>query len=77
MVIEYGYITLFASAFPLASALSIVCNLIEIRSDGFKLAFVTRKPTARRVHSIGTWEKVVAALGNRTQVRRFSYFKVG
>jgi hypothetical protein len=30
-VIQFGYITLFASAFPLAAALSVVCNLVEAR----------------------------------------------
>ena len=58
MVIQFGYITLFASAFPLASVLSIVCNLIEIRSDGFKLTYVTRKPLPRRTANIGTWARV-------------------
>jgi len=29
MVIEYGYVTLFASAYPLAPLISIVANLIE------------------------------------------------
>ena len=38
MVIEFGYITLFASAFPLAGVLSLCCNLVEIKSDLFKLA---------------------------------------
>ena len=33
MVMEFGYITLFASAFPLAAALSIVCNLIGTAPD--------------------------------------------
>ena len=29
MVIQFGYITLFASAFPLASALALACNGVE------------------------------------------------
>merc|ERR1712139_255894 len=32
MVIQFGYVTLFASAFPLASALSILCNAVEVYS---------------------------------------------
>ena len=42
MVIEFGYIVLFAAAFPLASMLSILSNLIEIKSDLFKLIFVAQ-----------------------------------
>lgn len=39
---------------PLAAAVAIVCNHIEIRSDLFKLLFVSRKPWPERVRSIGT-----------------------
>ena len=36
-VIEFGYVTLFASAFPLAAAVSVVANFIEVRSDAFRI----------------------------------------
>lgn len=58
-VIEFGYITFFASAFPLASAVSIVCNLIEMRSDIFKLSFLCQRPPAMQAANIGTWEYVL------------------
>ena len=61
LVVEFGYITLFASAFPLASALSIFCNLIELKSDMFKLTFITRRPPASRAASIGTWHTLLTA----------------
>lgn len=60
-VVEFGYITLFASAFPLAAALSIACNFIEVRSDMFKLAYVCRRPAATRASTIGTWQTVLTA----------------
>ena len=59
MVMQFGYITLFASAFPLASALSYVGNLVEIRSDLFKLAFVTRRPRVVKCCDIGPWATVL------------------
>ena len=62
MVIEFGYVTLFASAFPLAAALSVACNMIEIRSDIFKLSFVCQRPKALRANNIGTWRGVVRAM---------------
>jgi hypothetical protein len=49
MVIEFGYVTLFASAFPLASILSILCNWVEIKADLFKLTHVVRRPEAFQV----------------------------
>jgi len=62
MVIEFGYITLFASAFPLASLLSVLCNLIEIKSDLFKLTRIYKRPVAARAATLGSWLRVLQAL---------------
>jgi hypothetical protein len=55
MVIEMGYLTLFAGAFPLGASISFVYNLIELRSDAFRLCNVVRRPAAERVGGIGGW----------------------
>lgn len=62
MVIQFGYVTLFASAFPLSGLLSIICNFIEIKSDLFKLTYVVRRPDAIRTSSIGTWLTVMQGM---------------
>merc|ERR1711862_591624 len=62
MVTTFGYVTLFASAFPLAGLLSIACNLIEIKNDLFKLAYVVRRPETVRTASIGTWQIVLQGM---------------
>ena len=62
MIIELGYITLFASAFPLAPLLSLFCNFVEIRSDMFKLLFISRKPSCERRATIGVWYQVQLGL---------------
>ena len=62
MVIEFGYVTLFASAFPLASCISVLCNLIEIKSDVFKLTHALQRPPAERADSIGVWGGVLQAM---------------
>ena len=59
MVIEFGYITLFASAYPLAACISIAANVIEIKSDSLKLATVYRRPPSEPAGDIGTWEVVL------------------
>lgn len=40
MLINFGYITLFASAFPLASFVTIFAHVVEYRSDCWKLRLV-------------------------------------
>ena len=62
MVIQFGYITLFASAFPLAPAVCLLCNGVELVADGFKLAFLSRKPRPSRAASIGGWSACCYAL---------------
>ncbi|KAK3710543.1 hypothetical protein QZH41_009363 [Actinostola sp. cb2023] len=59
MVVQFGYVTLFASAFPLAAAVSIVFLFVETRSDLFKLLYVYQKPLVKRVSSIGVWYNVL------------------
>lgn len=40
MLVQMGYVVLFSSAFPLAGLCALANNLLEIRSDAFKLAHV-------------------------------------
>lgn len=61
MVIQYGYMTLFASAFPFASTLSLVTTFVEIKADTFKLLFLYKRPVPRRMAGIGNWQKVMDA----------------
>ncbi|CAE8598029.1 unnamed protein product [Polarella glacialis] len=62
MIIAFGYVTLFASAFPLAGLLTIACNLVEMKSDLFKLTRVYQRPVSARVAGIGTWAGVLKGL---------------
>ena len=62
MVIQFGYVSLFASAFPLAGALSLLCNLLELYNDKQKLLHVSRRPQAKRVSTIGLWMYVLKAM---------------
>ncbi|NWI20921.1 ANO8 protein, partial [Crypturellus soui] len=63
MFIQFGYVVLFSSAFPLAAMCALVNNIIEIRSDAFKLCTGLQRPFGRRVESIGQWQKVMEAMG--------------
>lgn len=53
----------FSSAFPLAALCALINNLIEIRSDAFKLCTGLQRPFGQRVESIGQWQKVMEAMG--------------
>eukprot|EP00002_Diphylleia_rotans_P039686 TRINITY_DN9264_c0_g1_i2.p1 TRINITY_DN9264_c0_g1~~TRINITY_DN9264_c0_g1_i2.p1 ORF type:complete len:225 (+),score=38.66 TRINITY_DN9264_c0_g1_i2:55-729(+) len=55
MVIQFGYVTLFAPAFPLASLLALLNNIVEIRTDAQKLCTSFQRPIARRENDIGSY----------------------
>lgn len=62
MVIELGYVTLFASAYPLASLIAIAANLIEVRTDFFKLTKVCRRPRSIRTDGLGMWKMLMSSI---------------
>ena len=61
-VIQFGYVVLFASAFPLAGALSLVCNAVELLADVFKVTYLCRRPRPSRARGIGIWLWLLYAL---------------
>jgi hypothetical protein len=62
IVIQLGYVTLFASAYPLASLIAIVANLVEIRADCFKLTRVCQRPRPMRTDGCGMWNTLVSSI---------------
>lgn len=61
--VQFGYVTLFSSAFPLAAACALVANVIEIRSDAFKFCYVFQRPFGQRAQGIGAWQDAMELMG--------------
>jgi hypothetical protein len=51
--IQFGYVTLFVIAFPLAPLLAFLNNLIGIRVDSYKLLFMTQRALPKAAADIG------------------------
>jgi hypothetical protein len=62
MVLQLGYVLLFAAAFPLAGCLSLVCTAVEFQSDLWRLSHVARRPPPSRARDLGAWLWVLGAL---------------
>jgi hypothetical protein len=62
MLLQFGYVTFFSWAFPLAPACALVNNMIEMRSDGFKLCHLAQRPQAFKSGGIGVWYNVLVAM---------------
>jgi len=63
MVIQYGYIILFAAAFPLAPLLAAANNLVEMRTDTWKWLRTYNKPIYSGCDDIGGWYSILEILG--------------
>ncbi|KAL4232704.1 Anoctamin-4 [Mactra antiquata] len=55
MVIQYGFVTIFVAAFPLAPLCALGNNIIEIRLDAYKFVTQWKRPLAARAQDIGIW----------------------
>eukprot|EP00163_Fabomonas_tropica_P023978 TRINITY_DN4151_c1_g1_i7.p1 TRINITY_DN4151_c1_g1~~TRINITY_DN4151_c1_g1_i7.p1 ORF type:complete len:860 (-),score=163.98 TRINITY_DN4151_c1_g1_i7:135-2714(-) len=62
MMIQYGYVTLFVAAFPLAPLAALINDLFEIRVDAAKYCSQVRRPTPRDAQDIGSWMTVLTAI---------------
>eukprot|EP00644_Phytophthora_capsici_P000224 jgi/Phyca11/100106/e_gw1.4.413.1 len=74
MFVQFGQVTLFAAAYPLASLWSLFNNIMEIRSDGFKLCVSFRRSHRTSTHGIGTWYYAFSALGYLSVVTNCAIF---
>jgi len=62
LVIQFGFVILFVSAFPLAPFLAFASNCIEIRVDGFKILALSQRPSLGKAADIGTWYRILEIL---------------
>ena len=59
LVLQYGFVTIFVSAFPLAPLFALINNICEMRFDAKKLLVYHRRPVFARVRSIGIWYRIL------------------
>jgi len=58
LIIEQGYATMFAIAFPIAPLLALCNNFVELRVDTYTLR-VNQRPIPYAGHSVGLWGEVL------------------
>lgn len=70
LYLQFGYVFLFSAVFPLAAVFALLNNVIEVRSDAFKLSRVCQRPFGQAAADIGTWQitfevmSIIAVLTN-------------
>lgn len=63
MVLQYGFVTIFVAAFPLAPLFALLNNILEMRLDAKKLLTYHRRPVSQRVRDIGIWYRILDSIG--------------
>uniref|UniRef100_A0AC35F864 Anoctamin n=1 Tax=Panagrolaimus sp. PS1159 TaxID=55785 RepID=A0AC35F864_9BILA len=59
MVLQFGFVTLFVAALPLAPLFALINNILEIRLDAYKMLVTTRKPIPAHAKNIGIWRTIL------------------
>jgi anoctamin-10 len=54
--VQFGYVFLFSAITPMAIFWALTSNIVEIRTDAYKLCNWFQRPFARRAESIGAWQ---------------------
>ncbi|XP_045453771.1 anoctamin-5-like [Melitaea cinxia] len=63
MVLQYGFVTIFVAAFPLAPLFALINNVLEMRLDAKKFLTCYRRPVPQRVCGIGVWYRILDSIG--------------
>lgn len=67
-MLQYGFVTIFVAAFPLAPFFALLNNVFEMRLDGQKLLTFYRRPVTQRVRDIGVWYRILDSIGKLSVV---------
>ena len=62
LTLQFGYVFLFSSVFPISAFCALVHNFFEIRLDAFKLCWVYQRPFPKPASDIGVWQAVFEIL---------------
>ena len=63
IISQFGYMTMFVSAFPLVTVLSLINNYVQIRVDAWRLTQISRRPIPESQQDIGMWLTVMELTG--------------
>lgn len=75
-VLQFGFITIFVAAFPLAPLFALLNNWVEIRLDAHKFVCEYRRPVAERAQNIGVWFNILEALSHLSVIANVSRWNV-
>lgn len=73
-VIQYGFVTLFVPAFPLAPLFALINNIMEVRLDAYKFTVAYRRPMPARAQGLGVWYDILDGISKLAVLSNVSNF---
>jgi len=79
-ILQFGLVTIFAAAFPLAPLICLVMNMLDTRLDASRLLRYNKRVTSQRSQDIGSWQWIleflsyVAVVSNAMMITFTSHF---
>jgi len=71
-VLQYGFVTIFVTAFPLAPVFALINNILEMRLDAKKLIVYYKRPVGQRVKDIGVWYSILDSVSKLAVISNVS-----
>lgn len=56
LFLQFGYVFLFSSVYPMAAFWALFNNVFELRTDAFKIAKISQRVFAQPSQGIGAWQ---------------------
>ncbi|RXG70154.1 TELO2-interacting protein 1-like protein [Armadillidium vulgare] len=63
MFLQFGYVFLFSAVYPMAAFWAVLNNVLELKTDAFKLCRLYQRPRSRKVAGIGVWQNAFELMG--------------
>lgn len=63
-MLQFGFVTMFVAAFPLAPLFALLNCAIELRVDAVNFVCQFRRPIADRAQDIGAWYRIMEGIAN-------------
>ncbi|XP_067044600.1 anoctamin-4-like [Acropora muricata] len=64
VVLQFGFVTMFVAAFPIAPLFALLNCAMEIRVDAINFVCQFRRPIADRAQDIGAWYRIMESIAN-------------
>ncbi len=76
-MIDFGYVTLFAAAFPIGPFIAMVVSIFEIKMKVYTFLQIYKRPKCARCAGIGEWLNIIEVLSYFSVFSNFAllYFK--